>query len=132
MPRFDMEQGLELIQKHKVTQFFAVPPIVLGLAKHPAVDPFDCLAASRRSSAGPRRSVPSWPRRRPNASAPQVVQGYGMTELSPISHATVGDDSKPGSNGVTAPNTRVGSSIPRATTSGSTTRASCGSRDPRS
>ena len=28
-----------------------------------------------------------------------------MTELSPISHATAGDDSKPGSSGVTVPNT---------------------------
>ena len=37
MERFDMEAGLRLIEEHKVTRFFAVPPIVLGLAKHPLV-----------------------------------------------------------------------------------------------
>jgi len=34
-----------------------------------------------------------------------VVQGYGMTELSPVSHLTPPGSFKPGSCGVTAPNT---------------------------
>ena len=33
MPRFDMEQALSLIEQHKITQFFAVPPIVLGFGQ---------------------------------------------------------------------------------------------------
>ena len=104
MPRFDMEQGLELIQKHKVTQFFAVPPIVLGLAKHPAVDSFD-ISSLKRIFCGAAPLGAELAEEASQRIGASVVQGYGMTELSPISHATVGDDAKPGSNGVTAPNT---------------------------
>ncbi len=104
MPRFDMEMALELIQRHKVTQFFAVPPIVLGLAKHPAVDNFD-LSSMRKIFCG---AAPLGAELAEEAAARigcPVVQGYGMTELSPISHATAGSDSKPGSSGITVPNT---------------------------
>jgi acyl-CoA synthetase (AMP-forming)/AMP-acid ligase II len=34
-----------------------------------------------------------------------VVQGFGMTELSPISHCTVEGDCRPGTSGVTVSNT---------------------------
>ena len=37
----------------------------------------------------------------------EVVQGYGMTELSPVSHITPTGGFKPGSVGVTAPNTET-------------------------
>ena len=41
MPRFDLEQFLGLLQKHRVTTAYLVPAIVLALAKHPLVDKFD-------------------------------------------------------------------------------------------
>ena len=41
VPRFDLEQSLGLIQEQKITRLFAVPPIVLALAKHPVVDTFN-------------------------------------------------------------------------------------------
>lgn len=41
MPRFDLQQFLELIQNHKVTRAFIVPPIALALAKHPMVADYD-------------------------------------------------------------------------------------------
>jgi 4-coumarate--CoA ligase len=37
----------------------------------------------------------------------EVVQGYGMTELSPVSHLTPPGWFKPGSVGITAPNTQT-------------------------
>lgn len=104
MPRFDMVQALSLVQEHKVTQFFAVPPIVLGLAKSPVVDEYD-LSSIRKIFCG---AAPLGGEIAEETSARigcAVVQGYGMTELSPISHATKGDDFKSGSNGITAPNT---------------------------
>ncbi|NNE96267.1 MAG: AMP-binding protein [Acidimicrobiales bacterium] len=104
MPRFDMEQALSLIEEHGVTQFYAVPPIVLGLAKSPLVDQYD-VSSLRKIFSG---AAPLGAELADEAAARVgcvVVQGYGMTELSPISHATVGSDVKPGSNGVTAPNT---------------------------
>ena len=104
MPRFDMEQALSLIQKYKVTQLFAVPPIVLGLAKHPLVDDFDISSLRKVFSGAAPLGADLAEEAAARIGCP-VVQGYGMTELSPISHATVGDDIKPGSSGVTVPNT---------------------------
>ena len=104
MPRFDMEKGLELIQEHKVTQFFAVPPIVLGLAKHPAVDNYD-LSSLRKIFCGAAPLGGELAEEAATRIGCAVVQGYGMTELSPVSHATAGDDFKSGSSGVTVPNT---------------------------
>lgn len=104
MPRFDMQQALELVQEHKVTQFFAVPPIVLGLAKAPIVDEYD-FSSVRKIFCG---AAPLGGEIAEEASARlgcAVVQGYGMTELSPVSHATRGSEFKAGSNGITVPNT---------------------------
>jgi acyl-CoA synthetase (AMP-forming)/AMP-acid ligase II len=41
MPRFDLEQFLQLMQDYKITRAYLVPPIVLALAKHPLVDKYD-------------------------------------------------------------------------------------------
>ncbi len=104
MPRFDMEQALALIQQYKITQFFAVPPIVLGLAKHPLVDKYD-ISSLRKVFSG---AAPLGAELAAEASARigcPIAQGYGMTELSPVSHVTVGVDIKPGTNGVTVANT---------------------------
>ncbi len=104
LPRFEMEKSLELIQKHSVTQFFAVPPIVLGLAKHPAVDEYD-LSSLRKIFCGAAPLGGELGDEAANRIGCPIVQGYGMTELSPVSHATAGADSKSGSSGVTVPNT---------------------------
>jgi len=104
MPRFDMVEALGSVQELKITRFFAVPPIILGLAKHPIVDQYDMssvrqifsgaapLGAELASEAGARLDC-------------EVVQGFGMTELSPVSHCTVEGDYRPGTSGVTVSNT---------------------------
>ena len=104
MPRFDLEQFLSLHQQHGITRSFVAPPIVVALAKHPMVDNYD-LSALRQvfSGAAPLSAELSL-----EAGARlgcEVVQGYGMTELSPVSHLTPPGMFKPGSCGVTAPNT---------------------------
>lgn len=104
MPRFDMEQALSLIQKYKVSQFFAVPPIVLGLAKHPLVDAYDISSLKKVFSGAAPLGADLAAEASARIGCP-VVQGYGMTELSPVSHITVGYESKPGTNGVTIANT---------------------------
>ena len=106
MPRFDLAQALSLIERHRVTRFFVVPPIVLALAKHPAVADFD-LSSLRQVLSG---AAPLGAEVAEEASARigcEVVQGYGMTELSPISHATPPGNFKPGSVGLTVANTEA-------------------------
>ncbi|HEY5665021.1 MAG TPA: AMP-binding protein [Ilumatobacter sp.] len=104
LPRFDLEQALELVQRHRVTRFFAVPPIVLALAKHPLVDRYD-LSSLKQVFSG---AAPLGADLAADAAARvgcEVVQGFGMTELSPVSHCTPVGDFRPGSSGVTVPNT---------------------------
>jgi len=104
MPRFDMVEALTAVQELKITRFFAVPPIILGLANAPIVDEFDTssvrqifsgaapLGAELAAKAGQRLGC-------------EVVQGFGMTELSPVSHCTVEGEYRPGTSGVTISNT---------------------------
>ena len=106
MPRFDIVRALELVQSQRITRFFAVPPMVLGLAKHPAVDDFD-LSSIKQIFSG---AAPLGADLAAAAAARvgcEVVQGYGMTELSPVSHCTPEGQFRPGTSGVTISNTEI-------------------------
>ena len=104
VPRFDMEQVLGLIQKHKITQLFAVPPIVLGLAKTPLLDQYDVSSLRKIFSGAAPLGAELAEEAAIRVGCP-VVQGYGMTEISPVSHITPGFDARPGASGVTVSNT---------------------------
>jgi acyl-CoA synthetase (AMP-forming)/AMP-acid ligase II len=85
MPRFDLEGFCGLVQEHGVTRVEVVPPIVLALARHPAVDGYD-LSSLRliTSAAAPlgaalatecAQRLGCW-----------VKQAYGMTEFAGATH----------------------------------------------
>ncbi len=104
VPRFDLEQSLGLIQEHKITRLFAVPPIVLALAKHPLVDNYD-LSSLKQVFSGAAPLGAELAQEASQRIACEVVQGYGMTEMSPVSHVTRMGGFKPGTCGVTVANT---------------------------
>jgi acyl-CoA synthetase (AMP-forming)/AMP-acid ligase II len=106
MPRFDLEQFLSLHQEHRLTRAFVAPPMVVALAKHPLVDNYD-LSALRWVLSGAAPLSADLAIECGQRLGCEVVQGYGMTELSPVSHATPSGGFKPGSVGVTVPNTEV-------------------------
>ena len=106
MPRFDMVEALTAIQDLKVTRFFAVPPMVLGLAKAPIVDDYD-LSSLRQIFSGAAPLGAELAAEAGERVGCEVVQGYGMTELSPVSHCTVEGDYRPGTSGVTVSNTET-------------------------
>jgi 4-coumarate--CoA ligase len=103
MPRFDLVGFLQAVQDHKVTVAYLVPPIVLALAKQPIVSEYD-LSSLRIVMSG---AAPLGAELAEEAGArigAKVFQGYGMTELSPVSHLCPLDDPRPGSIGVLLPN----------------------------
>ncbi len=104
MPRFDLPQALSLIQDRKISWVFAVPPIVLALAKHPIVDDYDTSSIKIIFSGAAPLSAELGEECAERLEC-AVVQGYGMTELSPVSHASKGHENRPGSSGVTISNT---------------------------
>ncbi|HEY6793610.1 MAG TPA: AMP-binding protein [Kineosporiaceae bacterium] len=106
LPRFDLGQFLEAHQRYRVTRSFVAPPIVLALAKHPLVDSYDLSAVTMVFSGAAPLSA-ELALEAGGRLGCEVVQGYGMTELSPVSHLTPPGSLVPGSVGVTAPNTEV-------------------------
>lgn len=104
MPRFDLEAALKLVQSLRVTRFFAVPPIVLALAKSPLVDQYD-LSSVRQVFSGAAPLGADLANEAASRVGCEVVQGYGMTELSPVTHATPEGQYRPGTSGVAISNT---------------------------
>ena len=93
MPRFDLDQFLSLIAERGVTRAYVVPPIALALAKHPAVDEADLSSLELiMSGAAPLGSELA------SAVAQRVgcpvMQGYGLTETSPVTHLVPPADSE--------------------------------------
>jgi acyl-CoA synthetase (AMP-forming)/AMP-acid ligase II len=104
LPRFDLEQFLEALQRYAVTRAALVPPIILALAKHPLVDRYDLSTlVSVASGAAPLSlEITEACARRIGCL---VKQGFGLTETSPVTHCTPDDRNLPGSVGFAAPNT---------------------------
>src|SRR5438876_1112004 len=108
MPRFDMMEFLALVQKYRVTILPLVPPIVLGMVKHPAVAQAD-LSSVRLVFSGAAPLGEEMARALSAKLGCPVVQGYGMTEASPVTHLspTIDAPVKPGSIGKVVPGTEV-------------------------
>jgi acyl-CoA synthetase (AMP-forming)/AMP-acid ligase II len=106
MQRFDLERVLEVMQKYGVTYAHLVPPIILALTKHPVVDNYDLskLHTIFSGAAPLGENVTRACLERLNC---QIMQGYGMTETSPVIHMSPSDPSqiKHGAVGQCLPNT---------------------------
>ena len=108
MPRFDLQGFLAILAKYRVTIAPLVPPIVLGLAKHPTLGELD-LSSLRLVFSGAAPLGEDLARGLSARLGCPVVQGYGMTEASPVTHLspTTNAPFKPGSIGRVVPNTEV-------------------------
>jgi acyl-CoA synthetase (AMP-forming)/AMP-acid ligase II len=108
MPRFDLDEFLTLMQEHRVTFACLVPPIVLALAKHPAVDKVDLSSLEHvLTGAAPLDAgIAGAASERLGCS---VLQGYGLTESSPVLSAPTREpaDARPASTGPIVPNTEI-------------------------
>jgi acyl-CoA synthetase (AMP-forming)/AMP-acid ligase II len=105
MPRFDLGQYLELVERHRVNRAYVVPPIALALAKHPSVDEHD-LSSLGLIMSGAAPLGAELAERVAERLACAVIQGYGLTETSPVTHVIrPSAPNRPGSIGPPLPNT---------------------------
>ena len=106
MPRFDLEQFLQIVEKYKITCLNLVPPLVLALSKHPLVDNYD-VSSIRLISSGAAPLGQELEQACANRLNCQIYQGYGLTEVAGASHVNtipVPSD-KVGAVGQVVPNT---------------------------
>ncbi|RJQ78050.1 4-coumarate--CoA ligase family protein [Pseudonocardiaceae bacterium YIM PH 21723] len=105
MPKFDFAHFLQVISQHRTNRVYIAPPVAVALAKHPAVEAHDlsCIDVVFSGAAPLDEELASLVSKRLNCA---VRQGYGMTEMSPVSHAIPldRDDISVGSIGLTLPN----------------------------
>ncbi len=107
MPKFDLAEFLRITQDHRCTYLFIAPPIAVALAKHPLVDQYD-LSSVLAVLSGAAPLDGELGHAVANRLGCTMLQGYGMTELSPVSHAIPRDGAERvplDSVGYTVPNT---------------------------
>jgi long-chain acyl-CoA synthetase len=105
MPRFDPDELIGLIEKRKPTIFPGVPAIYTALMAHPKIDSFD-LSSIRFCVTGSAPMPVEILRTFEQKTGSIIVEGYGLSECSPVTHANpIKGARKPGSIGLALPDT---------------------------
>ncbi|MEU6943838.1 4-coumarate--CoA ligase family protein [Streptomyces sp. NPDC046316] len=109
LPRFELDQFLAAIEKHRINGLYVAPPIVLALAKHPAVADHDLSSLEYIVSAAAPLDASLAEACSARLKLPPVRQAYGMTELSPGTHVVPLDavSPPPGAVGKLLPSTEM-------------------------
>jgi len=106
LPRFDVNEVMETIQKERVTIFCAVPTMYVAVINSPEVLKFDLRSVRACLSGG--AALPVAVRKKfIELTGGNLVEGYGLTECSPVTHCNPLQDGvvKDGSIGIPAPDT---------------------------
>ena len=85
MPKFDIERFCAIIQNYQITFVYIVPPVVLLLGKHPAVDKYD-LSSLRMMNSGAAPLTKELVEAVHKRIRCPIKQGYGLSETSPTTH----------------------------------------------
>lgn len=106
LPKFDAETVLKTISKQKPTIFPGAPTIYIGILNHPDIKKYDlssivaCLSGSAPLPLEVQEKFEK-------VTGGRLVEGYGLTETSPVTHANLiySDDRVKGSIGIPWPDT---------------------------
>lgn len=123
MPRFDLQRFCELVQQHKASASYIVPPVALLLSKHPLVANYDLSSLKVMTSAAAPLTKELIHAVHNRLNIP-LQQGYGLSETSPGATFQEGNEAFdfPGSVGKLLPNVTAkvvdlesGEEVPRCT-----------------
>ncbi|WP_124726995.1 long-chain-fatty-acid--CoA ligase [Staphylospora marina] len=88
VPRFDAGLILKLIHKHKPTCFPGAPTIYVGLINHPDIQKYD-LSSVEACISGSAPLPVEVQDKFEALSGGRLVEGYGLTETSPVTHSNL-------------------------------------------
>lgn len=110
VPRFDPKEILETIEKHQITVFCGVPTMYIMVINHPEVAQYD-LSSIRFCVSGGSTLPPDVQRRFMDLTGGVLIEGYGLSEASPVTHVNPPDPTmrtvKIGSIGLALPDTEA-------------------------
>ncbi|TFD92462.1 long-chain-fatty-acid--CoA ligase [Jeotgalibacillus sp. R-1-5s-1] len=106
LPKFDVETALKTIHKQKPTIFPGAPTIYIGILNHPDLKKYDLTSVESCISGSAPLPV-EVQEKFEKLTGGKLVEGYGLTESSPVTHANFIWDQKriKGSVGVPWPDT---------------------------
>lgn len=105
LPKFDAEETLKTIQKMKPTIFPGAPTMYIGLLNHPKIGKYD-LSSVQACISGSASLPQDVQQKFEKVTNGRLVEGYGLTESSPVTHANlIWDKRINGSIGLPWPNT---------------------------
>jgi acyl-CoA synthetase (AMP-forming)/AMP-acid ligase II len=105
LPRYDISQFLGVLEQYGVTVAPLVPPLVLALSRAPEVDKHN-LSKLKVIHCGAASLPDNVAQACFERLGCQIRYGYGLTEVSPLSHASIPSQrDEPGSVGCCLPNT---------------------------
>ncbi|MEG0258953.1 MAG: long-chain-fatty-acid--CoA ligase [Lysinibacillus sp.] len=105
LPKFDAETALKTIDKQKPTLFPGAPTIYIGLLNHPDIKKYD-LSSIKACLSGSAPLPVEVQEQFELVTGGKLVEGYGLTETSPVTHATpIWGKRVPGSVGLPWPDT---------------------------
>ena len=107
VPRFDAGDLLKTIAKYRPTMFPGVPTMYIGLLNHPDLNKYD-LSSLQLCVTGAAAMPVDLLRRFEQVTGATIMEGYGLTETSPVTHANPRIGKRiPGSVGLPYPGTDV-------------------------
>ncbi|RKQ20113.1 AMP-binding protein [Ureibacillus endophyticus] len=105
LPKFDIEQTLKAIDKHKPTLFPGAPTMYIGLLNHPEIGKYD-LSSIKACLSGSAPLPVEVQEKFEAITGGKLVEGYGLTETSPVTHVNfIWGNRVKGSIGVPWPDT---------------------------
>jgi len=108
LPRFDPETTLKTIQKQRPTLFPGAPTIYIALLNHPKLKNYD-LSSIKACISGSAPLPVEVQEQFEKVTGGKLIEGYGLTEASPVTHANFLWDGEriKGSIGVPWPDTEA-------------------------
>lgn len=107
LPTFRSIEVLKLIHKRKISIFPGVPAMFIALLNSPDLGKYSIRTAKKCISGGAPLPLEVW-KKFDDVTGGHLVEGYGLTEASPVTHCNpIGDGAivKSGSIGIPLPNT---------------------------